>query len=46
MDANTIASFDIMSKGMFGSLAVAGIMAILTIFMTKILGKTKKDTKL
>jgi len=43
MDANVIASFDIMSKGMLGSLAVAGIMAVLTIAMTKIFSKKKND---
>lgn len=39
-----IASFDIMSKGIVGSFAVAGIMMLLTILMTKILCKKKNNS--
>jgi hypothetical protein len=40
MDAVS-ASFDIMSKGMIGSLVVAGIMMVLTIAMTKFFSRVK-----
>jgi hypothetical protein len=41
-NASTIASLDIMSKGMLGSFAVAVILAILTMIAVRIFHKQKQ----